>query len=376
MERVLGVAIGIAVVCLLLSILASHLQEIWASYTGRRAASLVSAIESMLGRELAGDFFDHPLLETISFSKPRVSVSLSESKVMPAKQPKDATPSRPTYIAASLFSRVLYSVLQQRASAGNETSRDAGGMAAKPPSLSELVRDLPDRSVKRRLGAVIAGTEHETQASVLALEQWYDGTMDRINGLYKKNTQNVLLLLGIALAILCNANIFSITEKLWTSEDARTVLSTTAQMYSCKPGNNCTIDDYKQARVDISDNLENYIPIGYHQVNKYWGDAWSKIQGPKSSAYSIFLVVWDWILHLAGWGLTGVAVSLGAPFWFDVVNKLINIRLVGDKPARTEPPAIGSQPLPVKDEAKVSISVDTKGSAVAGDGAGSPDPGA
>lgn len=351
MERVLGVAIGIAVVCLLLSILASHVQEIWASHTARRAASLVSAIESMLGKELAGDFFAHPLIETISFSKPRVSVSLSESKVMPAALPKNETPSRPTYIASSLFSRVLYSVLQQQTE--NVYPPEAKEIKTKSPSLSDLVRDLPDTSLRTRLGAVLAGSEHDMQASVLAIEQWYDNTMDRINGLYKKNTQSALLFIGIALAILCNANLFSITEKLWTSEDARTALNVTAQMYSCRDSENCTVRDYVKTRGDISENLQGYIPIGYHQTHRYWCDVWDKFRGKQESAYSIFLVIWDWFLHLAGWGLTGVAVSLGAPFWFDTVNKLVNIRLVGDKPARAQLPF-------VKDEAKVAIAVDTK----------------
>jgi len=40
MDKVLGVAIGIATVCLIFSIFASHLQEVWASFSARRASSL------------------------------------------------------------------------------------------------------------------------------------------------------------------------------------------------------------------------------------------------------------------------------------------------------------------------------------------------
>jgi hypothetical protein len=36
--------------------------------------------------------------------------------------------------------------------------------------------------------------------------------------------------------------------------------------------------------------------------------------------------------HLAGWLLTAVAVSLGAPFWFDLLSRLVNIRGAGNKP--------------------------------------------
>ncbi len=329
MERVLGVAIGIAVVCLLLSIIASHVQEVWASYTARRAASLVSAIESMLGKDVAADFFAHPLIQTISFSSPRVSVALHGGRNPITKAPADTAP-RPTYIAASLFSRVLLAVLKERHNMQGTNS------------ISLLVGKIQNADLKKRLEAVLAGTEQHANAAALAIEQWYDGTMDRINGLYKKDTQATLLVLGFLLAILCNANLFSITEKLWSSDDARVAVNAAAQMYSCKDGAPCAGHDFQSARQDLSDQLENYIPVGYHKTGEYWKNTWAQLHGPQASAASWLAVIWSWLLQLAGWGLTGVAVSLGAPFWFDAVNKLINLRLAGDKPARTQPPAIGS----------------------------------
>ena len=34
-----------------------------------------------------------------------------------------------------------------------------------------------------------------------------------------------------------------------------------------------------------------------------------------------------------GWALTAIAVSMGAPFWFDLLGKVINVRNTGPKPA-------------------------------------------
>ena len=44
-----------------------------------------------------------------------------------------------------------------------------------------------------------------------------------------------------------------------------------------------------------------------------------------------------WLLSLAGWLVTAFAISLGAPFWFDLLQKLlnINVRGAGPKPAST-----------------------------------------
>jgi hypothetical protein len=33
-----------------------------------------------------------------------------------------------------------------------------------------------------------------------------------------------------------------------------------------------------------------------------------------------------WIQRIIGWMLTAVAVSLGAPFWFDLLNRFMNLR--------------------------------------------------
>ncbi|MCZ0904208.1 hypothetical protein ON021_30345, partial [Microcoleus sp. HI-ES] len=38
------------------------------------------------------------------------------------------------------------------------------------------------------------------------------------------------------------------------------------------------------------------------------------------------------ISKLFGWILSGVAISMGAAFWFEALNKIINIRNAGKKP--------------------------------------------
>ncbi len=40
----------------------------------------------------------------------------------------------------------------------------------------------------------------------------------------------------------------------------------------------------------------------------------------------------EWLVKLIGLLLTGAAVSLGVPFWFDVLNKVVNLRSVGKRP--------------------------------------------
>ncbi|MBK7407801.1 MAG: hypothetical protein IPJ40_06805 [Saprospirales bacterium] len=41
-------------------------------------------------------------------------------------------------------------------------------------------------------------------------------------------------------------------------------------------------------------------------------------------------MTWQGWLHKAfGWLVTAIAISLGAPFWFDMLRKMVNIRSSG-----------------------------------------------
>jgi hypothetical protein len=302
MDRILGVAIGIATVCLIFSILASHMQEMWASFNARRAASLEIALKQMLSdSNLSQAFFDHPLIQIISFSPTRTSIFRRKAPTAP----------RPTYISSDLFNKVLQSIL---ISAHELPSSE----------LPNLIAALPDSVLKSRLKTLMLGLEKDVSACNSAVEKWYDDTMERINGLYKRDTQKVLLLIGLALAVVCNANLLRISSTLWTSAAARDEVNAVAQMYGCKDKSDCSDADYVKARTDLETNLK-LLPIGYQ--NFHFSDL--KFE-PRDLSWH---VVGPWAYNLFGWLLTAIAVSLGAPFWFDLINKFINIRMVGQKPA-------------------------------------------
>jgi len=46
---------------------------------------------------------------------------------------------------------------------------------------------------------------------------------------------------------------------------------------------------------------------------------------------------WDFLLMLAGWCITALAASFGAPFWFDLIGKVVPLRSSGAKPAAALP---------------------------------------
>jgi hypothetical protein len=316
MQQVLGVAIGIALICLLLSIIASHVQEILASFISSRARTLEAAILKMLDDpQLYSIFLNHPLIQNISFHPPK----FLKLKFLSANKP------RPTYIPSPLFSKVLLAALVIRHDA---VVTDFPG----------LVAIMPESSLKAKLLTLMTGILHDAEACRLAVEQWYDSTMDRVNGFYKRQTQWILLGLGLLLAILCNANLLSITTRLWNSQAARDQVNAVAQMYSGSDGPDCEAlrRDYDKARRTIEEDLRA-LPVGYNlsYTKNYWRTFNQlDIAHHESRAHHTLKLLAHWLINIFGWLLTGIAVSLGAPFWFDTLNKFVNLRITGAKPPK------------------------------------------
>ena len=88
-----------------------------------------------------------------------------------------------------------------------------------------------------------------------------------------------------------------------------------------------TPTDVLKAFKDADEKLRP-LPIGWHLDAADW-------QLPKSSGEWGRRVL-NAIIIIAGWLVTALALSLGAPFWFDLLTKFINIRGAGPKPKRAD----------------------------------------
>ncbi|MEH1974235.1 MAG: hypothetical protein V7L02_13740 [Nostoc sp.] len=46
----------------------------------------------------------------------------------------------------------------------------------------------------------------------------------------------------------------------------------------------------------------------------------------------LLIRIWQFVKLICGWIVSGLAIAMGAPFWFDILNKVINVRNAGPKP--------------------------------------------
>jgi hypothetical protein len=213
----------------------------------------------------------------------------------------------PSYIAAATFARTLLSKVFE----GKDTlSKDLATIRAEIKDKPEIPTELKD--VLLGLADITLATVKETEKQVAhfitQIENWYDEKMERLSGIYKRHSLIFLVIISLAVAVGLNVDTLNIVQTLAKDQSLREAL---VQQISNNPalGTNITTT-ITQAR----DELNKLSPVVGYPIGRELKD------------------VWNYVLMFAGWLLSAIAFSLGAPFWFDLLNKAVNLRLAGKQP--------------------------------------------
>src|SRR5262249_19167674 len=106
---------------------------------------------------------------------------------------------KPSYIPAQYFSSVLEQVLK-----AGKSGQD----------YATLIGNLPDGPLKQKLSALADRVGNEAAAIRTEVEHWFDTTMDRVSGWYKRQAQKIVLAVAFVLVIALNADSFAVFRAL------------------------------------------------------------------------------------------------------------------------------------------------------------------
>ncbi len=177
-----------------------------------------------------------------------------------------------------------------------------------PDSIRAGIGLLP-RDLRTKLGEVVESTTDDVAAIRRNVEDWFDRNMAAASMWYRRQTRWFLFAAGLGLAITLNVDAIHTTQTLYKDPSAREALVFTATEISA---GECLSDEARDTaqqqldclREDLGDSIA--LPIGWHdQVDTTW-------QG--------------WALRIPGWLLVATAVTLGAPFWFDLLRRPLDYR--------------------------------------------------
>jgi hypothetical protein len=309
----LEIAIALSFVFFLLSTLAATIGEWFAGVLKLRSKMLKKGLEGMLGdSDVVNDLLDHALIRTDlgATGDGEKGIWARVSRLWKAER-------GPSYISPRNFALAFQGVVSASSSDDSVVVKKKVAEEDKPvaPNLQQQLETLP--------GALADGKLPD----VPALEKWFDDAMDRVSGWYKRKSQLVTFAIAVVVAIGLNASAVRIAERLSAEPSVRAAVVAKAE--TAAAGDEAAAAGQKPVETDGASELTT--------AGKNVESAYAKLDALKLPIlWAGENVPWkSWGeagLSILGWLITIVAICLGAPFWFDALKKVSNLRMAGKKP--------------------------------------------
>ena len=177
------------------------------------------------------------------------------------------------------------------------------------------------------------------------IENSFNSSMDRASGVYKRNAKGVAILLGIIIAAGSNADAFHMVNRLSKDSTIRnTIVNNAGEVLR---QNTQYAQSFQALRAETDNALTNIaLPLGWSDANlkqqlqeetstptTTLTPATANLQEPINSKPQSFPLL-KYLGMFFGWVISGIAIAMGAPFWFDILNKIVNVRNSGKSPTR------------------------------------------
>lgn len=383
---VVDVAIGLFFVYLLYGLLVSILQELLATYFGFRSKVLEQGIARMLEDELGkttlckrvktlftksptdgesqavvSSFYEHPLIKYLS---------------------QGGVGKQASYFKGETFSKVVIDLLSGQTHTPDTDLKALIDKALKDKTFLRNSINIPEETYIQ-LNTLWLNAQSDVSKFKTELEGWFDEMMERVTGWYKKYTQLVVMGISFVLAVAFNVDTLKIVENLqdngeWRNQvvamsenfvkshpdlqseyflsiqnnEVKAGLTTDDSMWTKEQLDSASLQRYdslcrvKDRYQKLADSLvRNDIqkmntamglglgslkcwPCGDKRPTSADSDKGStSCRCDKMNLFEkICVFLWCLFKSMVGWVITTLAISLGAPFWFDVLNKFMKLR--------------------------------------------------
>ncbi|GAB4525658.1 MAG: hypothetical protein OHK0046_41690 [Anaerolineae bacterium] len=359
---ILEVVIGLAFVYMILSLITTTLTELFASMLTLRSRNLYRGIKNLLNDVerlgLADEFYQHPLIRGISRNRRRWLNWLGVWK--------------PSYIPSDTFALVMMDLIVN----GGKDSTDDFRFLQNVHIIKNALKDsrfLTESPELRRQLELVVGTAESVAQAQASLEAWFNSAMERASGWYKRMTQTIIYIVALLVVIFVNGDSIMLFNRLLNDPAARSALVVAAdravEEAVLTPDNGgdsvtgaaanpeATAEPSEAPLPDLEQTYNEILEL-YRQVNDGmqligWvirpeeptlpeegaSDEAQAAYQQALTSYERELILYEnnlnrwppedssaWFEKIIGLLLTTVAVSLGAPFWFDVLKRIANIR--------------------------------------------------
>ena len=350
---ILDLVIGIIFIYFLLSIICSSAVELWFSILKTRARLMedwlkqifnLPALDSNgqpLNVSIGQSIMDHCMVTALSKTGKStsyidaenfVSALLDKITITPAATDNSNVQLPPPNLAGYI------TLIQNSTLISGELKRTILLFANEASQAATALSTIP---VAANITAnITTAVKSELELFRDRLEKWYDTNADRLTGTFKRRKAlPATIIMAIIITVSLNADSVEISRYLYSNKEASKQLATTAintyQNYNKstdtlyktisigKPEYKSTIQDLDTNTIHLKKDFDSLksldLPIGWKATNVTDGKS--------------FLDYSRQPAHIAGWLATILAIMMGAPFWFDILNKIANLRGAGPKPS-------------------------------------------
>lgn len=318
MSNILSLVISVIFIILLFSILASSIQEILSNWLSLRGAILMRAINNLFegpemkklyaswvdssdfgfllkqpSQNFLGRFFDN-------FAK-KVRAILGVEIPVPkglTKNRKERLELPPSYISSDAFMLMLENINLD----------------------DEYLNKLEDSFMKKLL-IRIKSVQDKPEELRVEFDKWYTEIMGRVTEAYKRHTQLMVFFIGITLAVVFNANMITLFKGLSQAPEEQNDINKMAMNFVAQ---NDTLPVYQTVDTSLANPaLPKFDSVIFVPVKDLMKFKSLGLKDPKdTSVYTMEGIR----KNILGWFFMAIAISFGAPFWFDFLKKILNYK--------------------------------------------------
>lgn len=336
----LEIVTAVLLVIVIFSIIAYVIQELIAANLEYRGKMLKKALQLLLDTtntagKISGLVYQHPQINKL----------------------KETAEKLPSYIPAANFALALMDEVAKAApaaAANNMFINFRNGIRSFAGTNADLATLLNN----------YLATSRDLEELKATIEKWYNEYMDRVTGWYKKSTRLTMRIIAIGIVIVFNVNLIKIFRVVKSDDSIRAALVISAEKMVDQPAfikslyeenikskllaaeesfkdslNKAiaaksidTVNIKKRIAAEKDNILDNY-------TNRQKAEMDTLLQKIKIAGLPLGWDHKEWksfkgapVETILGWFLAAVAISMGAPFWFDLLIKIVNIRRSGIKP--------------------------------------------
>lgn len=379
-NSVLNVIAGLVFIFLLYSLFATGLQEALSNLFQRRASLLYKGIKGMLTNSnrrkgILPRLVDYVTDKCRSFLRwvkswywkddPRMLHEKFYAHPIIKNYGENALYNKPSYLSSENFATILIDTIKNLDPANELVKADfaliektilqyskpaaaTGGKAAASPVIDEDTFKILHYHLNESAGSLDIFTQR--------LEQWFNDSMDKVSEWYKRTTHVWLFCIGMLLALVLNIDSIQLSTYLSKNRKTAEQLAEIAAAAASNPAYNPSSDSGLSKEViqvlrTQNDSVTTLLGLGWgdygrkdtafiHRLQKHKPaflanvsltdsipDALYEKHGFYLKTYYIYTRL-NWT-HFFGFFITAIAISLGAPFWFDLLNRVMNLRSAG-----------------------------------------------